>query len=172
MPETGAGWPARPALSPLQALLVLQALQVLQLAFALPEAEELLWTRNSRGLQGEATTSLSRTWVAKLPVFGTLSVVMAAVTTTSEGKTKVAHRWLLELMHLRPIEMCLKLVVRLHRSFHCGQATEWMPQGVDVAATGPDCGLQSAVRSTQRHPMSVVAKAAACSAMLALKAIA
>jgi len=112
LPETDVEWPARPAPSPLQVLLVLQALLLVQLAFALLEALELLWTRSSRVLPGGATTSFSRMWVARLPVFETHPVMMAAVTTIAEGKTELmVSRWLLGATRLRPRERCLKLVV-------------------------------------------------------------
>mmetsp|Transcript_68190 Transcript_68190/g.131699 ORF Transcript_68190/g.131699 Transcript_68190/m.131699 type:complete len:207 (-) Transcript_68190:222-842(-) len=171
LPETGVEWPARPALSPPQVQLVLQALLLVQLAFALLGPLELLWTHSSRELLGEATASLSRMWFARPPVFETHPVTMAAVTTTAEGKTKLmVQRWLPGAMHSRPMDKCLKLV---HCSFHChGHATTWGPQMAVAVAMGPDCGLQSAVRSTQRHLMAIAARAAACSAMLVLKATA
>jgi len=164
LPETDVEWPARPAPSPMQVLVVLQALLLVQLEFALLEALELLWTRSSRELAREATASLLMMRVVRLPVFETHPVMKAAVTTTAEGKTKLmVQRWLPGAMHSRPMDKCLKLV---HCSFHChGQATTWVPQVVVAVAMGPDCGLQSAVRSTQRHLMAIAARAAACLAM-------
>lgn len=169
MPETGAGWPARLALLPLRALLVLLLWLLLLQEFALMEAPELLWTRSSIGPPREATMSPLKTWVARLPVLGKLIVVMAMVTTKAEGMT---HTWLLGAMHWRPKEKGLKLVVvQLHCSFHCcGRARTWVPQVVDVVVTGLGCDLQSAVRSTQRHPMAIAARDGACLAALALKA--